>query len=563
LLWAITSNHVLLSAGGAGDPPSRSAALYQAAIDGPVAPPARRGRPSAPHRAVVPVVIDRSLTWAQLARIAAPGTRLRLSPGAKARIEAAHAIVQAIVARNIRAYGVNTGVGALSEVIIPGDQLAMLSRNILMSHAVGIGAPLGAPETRAMMAATANNFAHGHSGLRLAVVQRIVDLLNADCLPVIPRQGSVGYISHRAHIGLALIGQGAVVLEGVRMSAAEALGRLALEPLVLEAKEGLCLVNGSACAAGLAALVVDRSRRILDWADAVAAMTFETQGCQLSAISPAAMALRVSTGLARVTARLNALLAGSGILAAATGRRTQDALSLRGIPQVHGAARDVWTDVADVADRELASSTDNPAVLGSPERPEVISQAHPMGAAIGLAMDHLATAMAQIGMMSERRLDRMVNPLVSGLPAFLAPSSGVESGFMIAQYAAASLAAENRRLAAPASLDGGVTSGLQEDMLCHPTPAALKALDILANTRTIIAIELLAACQSYDLLDQSMTPAPGTAALYTALRGRIGAYADDRPLADDIAAAVAFIDDHAPGAIVRDATGIEPVTAPA
>jgi len=497
------------------------------------------------------IVIDRPLTWAPLARLASRGAGLELSLDAKARIDAARAIVLAIVERNIRAYGVNTGVGALSDVIIPGDRQGVLSRNILMSHAVGVGAPLGAPETRAMMAATVNNFAHGHSGPRLAVVERIIDLLNADCLPVIPRQGSVGYLSHRAHIGLALIGQGAVVLEGVRLPTAEALARLDLEPLVLEAKEGLCLVNGSACAAGLAGLAVDRAWHVLDWADAVSAMTFETQGCQLSAIAPAAMALRVSTGLAEVTARLNALLSGSGILSAAAGRRTQDALSLRGIPQVHGAARDVWTEAADVVDRELASSTDNPAILGSPERPEVFSQAHPMGAAVGLAMDHLATAMAQIGMISERRLDRMVNPLVSGLPAFLAHSSGVESGFMIAQYAAASLAAENRRLAAPASLDGGVTSGLQEDMLCHPTPAALKALDIIANARTIIAIELLAACQSYDLLDQDLTPAPGTAALYMALRGRIGAYADDRPLADDIAGAVAFIDDYTPDAIVR------------
>jgi histidine ammonia-lyase len=498
-----------------------------------------------------PVVIDRPLTWDRLARLAWREAGLELSPEAKARIQAAHAIVLAIVARNIRAYGVNTGVGALSDVIIPRDQQDALSRNIVMSHAVGIGAPLGAPETRAMMAATVGNFAHGHSGLRLAVVQRIVDLLNADCLPVIPRQGSVGYISHRAHIGLAVIGQGAVMLGGAQMPAAEALASLGLDPVVLEAKEGLCLVNGSACAAGLAGLVVARALHALDWADAVAAMTFETQGCQLRAIAPAAMALRVSSGLAQVTARLNRLLAGSGILAAAAGRRTQDALSLRSIPQIHGAARDVWSEAADTVDRELASSTDNPAILGSPESPEVYSQAHPLGAAVGLAMDHLATAMAQIGMISERRLDRMVNPLVSGLPPFLADGGGVTSGFMIAQYAAASLSAENRRLAAPASLDGGVTSGLQEDMLCHPTPAALKALDILANVRTIVAIELLAACQSYDLLGSDPAPAPGTAALYGALRARIAPYADDRPLADDIAGAVAFIDENTPDAIVR------------
>jgi histidine ammonia-lyase len=493
------------------------------------------------------IVIDRPLTWDQVARLAAPGADLALSGDARARIAAAHAIVRALVARNIRAYGVNTGVGALSEAVIAEDRQGELSRNILMSHAVGVGPPLGAPETRAIMAATVNTFAHGHSGLRLVVVERIVALKNADCLPVIPRQGSVGYLSHRAPIGLAVIGEGAVVFEGARRPAAEALNRLGLAPLTLEAKEGLCLVNGTACAAGLAALAVDRARQALDWADAVSAMTFETQGCQLSAIAPAAMALRVSAGVAAVTARLNALLSGSGILAAAAGRRTQDALSLRGIPQVHGAARDVWTHAAEVIDRELASSTDNPAILGTPEHPQVLSHAHPMAAAVGLTLDHLATAVAQIGMMSERRLDRMVNPQVSGLPAFLARGDGVASGFMIAQYTAASLAAENRRLAAPASLDGGVTCGLQEDMLCHPTPAALKALDIIANTRTILAIELLAACQSYDLLGPDPPPAPGAAAIHQAVRGRIGPYADDRPLGDDIAGAVAFIDETCPG----------------
>jgi histidine ammonia-lyase len=500
------------------------------------------------------IVIDRPLTWAQVARLAGPGADLGLSEDARARIAAAHAIVRAIVARNIRAYGVNTGVGALSETVIPEDRQGVLSRNILMSHAVGVGPPLGAPETRAIMAATVNTFAHGHSGLRPLVVERIIALKNADALPVIPRQGSVGYLSHRAPIGLALIGVGAVVFQGARLSAAAALARLGLAPLALEAKEGLCLVNGTACAAGLAALAVDRARQVLDWADAVSAMTFETQGCQLSAIAPAAMALRVSAGVQAVTARLNALLAGSAILAAAEGRRTQDALSLRGIPQVHGAARDVWSGAADTVDRELASSTDNPAILGTPEHPEVYSQAHPMGAAVGLAMDHLATAVAQVGMMSERRLDRIVNPLVSGLPAFLAQTGGVASGFMIAQYTAASLVAESRRLAAPASLDGGVTSGLQEDMLCHPTPAALKALDILANTQAILAIELLAACQSYELLGPEPPPAPGAAALYRALRARIGPYADDRPLAGDIAEAIAFIDETSPGAITSKAT---------
>lgn len=499
------------------------------------------------------IVVDGPLSWSQLAQVAEGNAELELSRGARGRISAAHATVQAIVGRKIRAYGVNTGVGALSDVIIPPEQLAALSRNILMSHAAGVGAPLGVAETRAIMAASVNNFAHGHSGVRLLVVERIVAFLNRGCSPVVPRQGSVGYLSHRAHIGLALIGHGTVRLDGRLTPAAEALTRMGLEPLVLEAKEGLSLVNGTPCAAGLSGLVLARARRVMDWADAVAAMAFETQRCQLSATGSSAMALHRSPGLLEVTASLNRLLAGSDMLAAASGRMTQDALSLRSIPQVHGAVRDVWAETARVVDRELASATDNPSIAGSPAAPEVYSQAHPVGAALGLAMDQIAVALAQLGMISERRLDRMVNPLVSGLPAFLAKPGGASSGLMIAQYTAASLAAENRRLAAPAGLDGGVTSGLQEDMLCHATPAALKALDIVDNVQTMLAIELLAACQGYDFLLGTSAPAPRTLALYEAVRGQIGFYADDRPLSEDIAAAAALIAARSPASILEKA----------
>jgi histidine ammonia-lyase len=195
-----------------------------------------------------------------------------------------------------------------------------------------------------------------------------------------------------------------------------------------------------------------------------------------------------------------------------------------------------------VVDRELASFTDNPAVMGTPEAPEAYSQAHAIGAAIGLAMDQLGVAIAQLGVVSERRLDRMVNPLVNGLPPFLAEDSGVNSGFMIAQYSAVSLVAKARRLATPASLDGGVTSGLQEDVLCHATPAALKAIQIATDVQAIVAIELLAACQSYDLLQPCLAPAPRTAALYRAVRAEIGVYRDERPFGDAIAAAVKIID---------------------
>jgi len=487
------------------------------------------------------VVIDRPLAWSEVAAVAARGAVLTLSPAAIARIEQGAAIVRAIVDRGLRVYGVNTGVGALSDVIIPADQLRELSRKILMSHAAGVGAPLGIAETRAITVASVNNFAHGYSGLRLEVVQRLIDLLNAGCTPVAPADGSVGYISHRAHIGLALIGVGEVWLGAERMSAAAALSRLGLAPLTLEAKEGLCLVNGTPCATGLACLALDATAQLMDWADAVAAMTFETQRGQLGAIAPAAAHLRTSPGVRQVAAGMNERLHGSPILAAAQGRKTQDALSLRGVPQVHGAVRDAWSQAVEVVDRELASFTDNPAVMGTPEAPEVHSEAHAIGASVGLAMDQLGVAIAQLGVVSERRLDRMVNPLVSELPPFLADDSGLNSGFMIAQYSAVSLVAKARRLATPASLDGGVTSGLQEDVLCHATPAALKAIQIAADVQAIVAIELLAACQSYDLLSPRLTAAHRTATLYQAVRQDIGVYRDDRPFGDTISAAISLM----------------------
>jgi histidine ammonia-lyase len=484
------------------------------------------------------VNLDTTLTWEDVAAIAR-GASLEISEPARTRLTNANLIVRALIERNIPVYGVTTGVGGLADVIIPPSARADLSRNILMSHAAGAGAPLPIEETRAIMAASINNLALGHSGVRPAVVDQMVFLLNAHCTPEIPSQGSVGYISHRAHMGLVLIGHGHAQLKGERLTGAAALARLNLAPLVLEAKEGLSLVNGSPCATGLSCLAVARSKNLLDWADAIGAMTFETQRCQIAAIDPRAMALRASPGVTEVTATLNRLLQGSVILAAAAGRKTQDALSLRGIPQVHGAIRDAWGDAAAVVARELCSVTDNPIVAGTPEAPEVYSEAHAIGAALGLAMDNLAVAMAQLGNIAERRIDRMVNALVSGLPAFLAADGGVSSGFMIAQYTAVSLVAENRRLAAPASLDGGVTSGLQEDFLSHATPAALKALAIVENVKTISAIEYLAACQSYDLLGAA--PAAGLQGYYKKLREVAPVYADDRAMGEDIAAAAGLI----------------------
>ncbi len=479
------------------------------------------------------ILLDRPLSWRQLSDVA-DGAPLALSDDAQARIRAARTLVDSIVAKGVRAYGVNTGVGALCDRVVTPAKQEQLSRNIVMSHAVGLGPPLGSAEVRAIIAAAINNFAHGFSGVRPAVVEQLLALLAHDCVPEVPAAGSVGYLTHMAHIALVLIGEGKAQSRGRPISGAAALQSMQRAPLVLQAKEGLSLVNGTPCATGLSAVALGRTQRLLDWADAAAAVTFENLQGQAAAFDAEALGLRVSAGVARVGERLRALLGGSAILRQSTGRRTQDPLSLRAVPQVHGAARDLFAYAARVVDDELASVTDNPVVVGTVSEPRALSGANAVGAALGLMADSLGTAVAEMAAMSERRLDRLVNPLVSNLPAFLAMDDGAASGFMIAQYTAASLAADNRRLAAPASLDGGVTSGLQEDHLSHATPAALKLLKIIDNAESILAIELLAAAQAYELQGNSLPRAVQTDAVYRRVRALVPPYRDDRPLGPDI-----------------------------
>src|ERR1700688_390920 len=482
------------------------------------------------------ILLDRSLSWRQVGEVA-EGAELALSDGAQARILAARALVESIVAKGVRAYGVNTGVGALCEVAIPESKLEQLSRNIVMSHAVGVGPALDPTAVRAIIAAAVNNFAHGFSGVRSAVVERLLALLEHDCVPEVPALGSVGYLTHMAHIALVLIGEGRARWHGRSIGGAEALQAMHLAPLVLASKEGLSLVNGTPCATGLSAIALARMERLIDWADVVAAMTFENLRGQVAVFDADALALRTSAGVRQVGERLRAALRGSAILRQSAGRRTQDPLSLRAVPQVHGAVRDLFAHAAQVVDDELASVTDNPVVVGTPDQPRALSGANAVGAALGLNIDSLGIAVAEIAAMSERRMDRLVNPLVSNLPAFLAVDDGAGSGFMIAQYTAVSLAADNRRLAAPASLDGGGTSGLQAGHLSPATPAALKLLKIIDNAEIILAIELLAAVQAYELRRASLSRGAHTGAVYRRVRAVIPQYRDDRPLGADIQSA--------------------------
>ncbi|MFK3790071.1 histidine ammonia-lyase [Pseudomonas piscis] len=490
------------------------------------------------------VVADAPVGWQDVVAVARHGARLELSPQAWARIDNAQAIVRQVVENGERAYGISTGLGALCNVLLAGEQLSQLSRNTLLSHACGVGPALPDEQARAILCAAVINYSHGKSGIHRQVVEALLALLNRGITPQVPSQGSVGYLTHMAHIGIALLGVGLVSYRGRIMAAAQALAEEGLQPVQLGAKDGLCLVNGTPCMTGLACLALADAERLLQWADVIGAMSFEAQRGQIAAFDPEIIALKAHPGMQQVGGNLLALLERSEVIAASKGLRTQDALSIRSIPQVHGAARDQWAHAAKQVQTELESATDNPLLLGTPEHYRVVSQANPHGQSVAMAADVLAIAMAEIGSIAERRLDRLINPHVSGLPAFLVSEPGVNSGMMIVQYVAASLCAQNRQLAQPAVLDNYVTSGLQEDHLSLGTNAALKLHQVLENCTRILAIEYLLAAQAFEFLKEQRFGA-GTGLAWSLLRERVPAYHQDRWLAPDIASAAALLKEPA------------------
>ncbi|WP_339494840.1 histidine ammonia-lyase [Pseudomonas sp. RA_105y_Pfl2_P56] len=488
------------------------------------------------------VITGSPLRWQDVVAVARHGAQLELSSETWARIENAQGIVQRIVESGERAYGVNTGLGGLSNVSLKDEQLSQLSRNTLLSHACGVGPVLPDEQTRAIICAAIHNYSHGKSGIHRRVVEGLLALLNRGITPQVPSQGSVGYLTHMAHIGIALLGVGNVSYRGQITSAQQALAEEGLQPVPLGAKDGLCLVNGTPCMTGLSCLAIADATRLLQWADVIGAMSFEAQRGQIAAFDAEIIALKPHPGMQQVGVNLRALLDGSEVIASSKGIRTQDALSIRSIPQVHGAARDQLAHAIKQVEAELNGCTDNPLLLGTPDNFRVMSQANPHGQSVAMAADLLAIAMAEIGSIAERRLDRLVNPHVSGLPAFLVANPGVNSGMMIVQYVAASLCAENRQLAQPAVLDNYITSGLQEDHLSMGTNAALKLHRALENCTQILAIEYLLAAQAFEFLKEQRFGA-GTDIAWRLLREKVPAYDQDRWLAPDIAAAASVLKD--------------------
>jgi histidine ammonia-lyase len=482
-----------------------------------------------------------------------------LTAAAAERLGAARAFVDRLAAGAEPIYGITTGVGKLKDVVIPPAERTALQRNLVLSHAAGVGAPLAESETRGMLLLLAASLARGASGVRPVVVETLVTCLNRGLHPVVPEQGSVGSsgdLAPLAHVAACLIGEGQAWSGGRPVPAAEALAAAGLRPLALETKEGLALLNGTHLMTALGALAVLDAGRLARLADVGGAMTLEALMGTNAAFDARIHALRPHPGQHAVAANLRTLTAESGIIESHRDcTRVQDAYSLRCMPQVHGSAREAIGFARAVIERELAAVSDNPLVF--PADGAVLSGGNFHGEVLGLALDTLAMGLAQLAGISERRCDRLVNPLTNeGLPAFLAHGGGVNSGYMIAQYTAAALVAELRTLAHPASVDSIPTSGLQEDYNAMGAGAALKARRAVAGARQVLGIELALAAQALDLR-APLVPGRGTRAAHAAVRRRLPPLAEDRYLKADLDAALRLVEDGS--VLVATETAVGPL----
>jgi histidine ammonia-lyase len=486
------------------------------------------------------IAVGPGLAAGDVVAVAREGASVELAPAALEAMERSAAVTAARAEAAEPAYGVTTGFGMLATVQIPPERREQLQRSLVRSHAAGIGEPVEAETVRAMMLLRARSLALGYSGARPAVAQALLDLLNAGITPVVPEFGSVGAsgdLAPLAHCALALLGEGEVIAGNERVDAASALAAAGIRPLALGPKEGLALINGTDGMLAMLLLALADLRALLRVADVAAAMSVEALLGTDRVFAEDLVALRPQPGQAESAANLRALLAGSPIVASHRhgDPRVQDAYSLRCAPQVLGAARDTVAHAAAVADRELAAAIDNPMILPD-GRIESCGNFH--GAPLAFVCDFLAIAVAETGAIAERRTDRLLDPARSeGLPPFLAADPGVDSGLMIAQYTQAALVAENRRLAAPASVGSLPTSAMQEDHVSMGWGAARRLRTVVRNLARIVAIEALTAARGIELR-APLAPAAGTGAALAALRrGGVAGAGPDRHLAPELAAA--------------------------
>jgi histidine ammonia-lyase len=476
-----------------------------------------------------------------------PGVQVGLAEGVEARIARSREVVEDALRRGATVYGVTTGFGRLAETPIAHDKLEELQLNLIRSHACGVGAALARAETRAVTLLRANVLAKGFSGVRPVVVHRLLELLNRGVHPVIPEQGSVGCsgdLAPLSHLALVLLGEGRAEIGGEVVDGAEALRRAGVEPLRLQAKEGLALNNGTQVMTGVGALSLLAAERAVEAAEVAGAMSLEALMGTPDAFHPAIMRARPQPGQVASAERQRALLAESEIRESHRhgDPRVQDAYSIRCMPQVHGAARNALAFVRSVLETEANSATDNPLIF--PDEGEdglVISGGNFHGQPVAQVLDFAAIALADLASISERRIERLVNPDLSGdLPAFLTREPGLRSGFMIAQITAAALTSECKLLAAPASVDSIPTGAGKEDHVSMGMGAAVKLRKALRNVETVLGIELLVAAQGLEFR-KPLRPGRGVDRAYALLRDRVPPLDEDRFLAPDIEAATALV----------------------
>ncbi len=475
-----------------------------------------------------------SLDLAGLKRIA-DGEAVSVTDEALARVRASRAIVEKLIADDRVVYGITTGFGHLCHTRIARPDLQRLQTNLIRSHATGVGDPFTREEVRAMIAIRLNSLLHGVSGVRPAVIEALAGLLRHDVIPWVPQQGSVGSsgdLAPLSHIMLVLMGEGEVrAPDGSRQPAAPALQRAGLTPVALEAKEGLALINGTSVMTGVLGLAVERALDLATAADVIAALSLDVLKGSTSPFDPDFLALRPYEGMREVGANILACLDDSQVRASHVNcGKVQDAYSLRCIPQVHGASREALRHVQRQVLTEMNSVTDNPILL-SEDR--IVSGGHFHGQPMALAADYFGIAVAELANISERRIDRLLNPLVSGMNPFLAKDPGVNSGLMIVQYTAASLVSENKVLAHPASVDSIPTSAYQEDHVSMGTIAARKGASILRNATQVLAIEWVCAAQGYEMI-RPLELGRGTKPAWELLRQHVPALDEDRLLAPDL-----------------------------
>ncbi len=497
------------------------------------------------------MVLDgRPLTLDEIEAVALACDPVGIAPAALARVAAAREHIERILAAGQTVYGVNTGFGRLSDVRIPPESLAALQVNLVRSHACGAGSPLSVAESRAMLLLRANVLAKGLSGCRAELVESLAALLNAGVTPVIPEKGSAGAsgdLAPLAHLALVVIGEGEAYLNNERLPGGEALRRAGLRPLALAAKEGLSLLNGTQAMNAVGALAAARARRVARLADLAGAMSLEALTGTPSAFDARIHEARPHPGQIAAAAHLLRLMEDSEIRESHREHdsRVQDAYCLRCMPQVHGAVRDVLVHVAAILEIESGSATDNPLVF--PENSSetqsngVVEGGNFHGAPLAYAFDYAAIALTDLCGITERRIDRLLNPDSNeGLPAFLSPGAGLSSGFMIAQVVAAALVNECQVLAHPASTGSIPTSGGKEDHVSMGMTAALKLRQIVENAEHILAIELLCAAQGVEFR-RPLRPSREVGRALAAVRAAVPPLHDDRPLAPDIEALAAAL----------------------